>query len=154
MARILLFARKLGSVVFLSLCLGLALPRSLWAQATLENPQPDSAQSGLGVISGWVCNAQEITIEIDGVAIQAAYGTGREDTQSTCGDANNGFGLLFNWNLLDNGPHTIRALADGNEFARVKVTVANFGTEFLTGAAGEFAVDNFPQDGQQITLHW
>ena len=154
MARTLLFVRKVGSVVFLSLGLGLALPQSLRAQATLENPQPGSAQSGLGVISGWVCDAQQIDIEIDGVATQAAYGTGREDTRSICGDANNGFGLLFNWSLLTNGPHTIRALADGKEFAQVKVTVANFGSEFLTGATGEFAVDNFPQEGQQITLTW
>lgn len=144
---------KIVFVVFLSLVLGFVSPQSLWAQA-LENPQPGSAQSGIGVISGWVCDAQQIDIEIDGGTTQAAYGTSREDTRSVCGDANNGFGLLFNWNLLKSGPHTIRALADGKEFAQVKVTVANFGSEFLTGATGEFAVDNFPQEGNQITLHW
>src|SRR5262245_40183920 len=144
---------KIVFVVLLSLVFGFVWSQSLWAQ-TLENPQPGSAQSGIGVISGWVCDAQQIDIEIDGGMTQAAYGTSREDTRSVCGDANNGFGLLFNWNLLKNGPHTIRALADGQEFAQVKVTVANFGSEFLTGATGEFVVDNFPQEGNQITLHW
>ena len=38
-----------------------------------------------------------------------------------CGDSNNGFGLLFNWNLLGNGDHTIRALADGVELGRATV---------------------------------
>ncbi len=141
-------------VIFSTLMLGFAFPRSLWAQATLENPQPGSAQSGIGVISGWACNASHIDIEIDGATAQAAYGTSREDTRPVCRDANNGFGLLFNWNLLSSGPHTVRALADGSEFGRATVTVANFGTEFLTGANGEFALDNFPQAGKQVTLLW
>lgn len=131
-----------------------AFPPLLWAQANLENPQPGSSQSGIGVISGWACSATRIDIEIDGVSTQAAYGTSREDTRSVCGDADNGFGLLFNWNLLSSGPHTVRALADGNESAQVNITVANFGAEFLTGAAGEFVLDNFPQDGNHVTLLW
>jgi hypothetical protein len=136
------------------LFLTLVSPRLLWAQATLENPQPDSQQSGIGVISGWACEATQIDIEIDGVAIQAAYGTSRNDTSPICGDANNGFGLLFNWSLLSPGPHTVRALVDGEEFAEVKITVAHFGTEFLTGVNEAFIVENFPQAGQQVTLLW
>ena len=45
--------------------LGLVSPHSLWAQAiqaTLENPPPGSFQSGIGVISGWVCNATLVEI--------------------------------------------------------------------------------------------
>ena len=38
----------------------------VWAQATLENPQPGSFQSGIGVISGWACEAQTIEISFDG----------------------------------------------------------------------------------------
>ena len=34
----------------------------------LENPRPSSFQSGIGVISGWVCEADEVAIEIDGQA--------------------------------------------------------------------------------------
>src|SRR2546430_6697658 len=136
---------KILFVVIPLLVLRGVFPWSLWAQATLDNPQPGSAQSGIGVISGWACQATRVDIEIDGVAIQAAYGTSRADTSSACGQQaggpNNGFGLLFNWNLLPPGPHTVSALADGNKFAEVKITVANFGTEFLTGKSGEFTLD-------------
>jgi hypothetical protein len=134
--------------------IGVPAPRRAWAQAVLENPQPGSSQSGIGVISGWVCQAGRVDIEIDGVVLQAAYGTSREDTRGACGDANNGFGLLFNWNLLDTGSHTVRALADGVEFARAGVTVADFGTEFLSGVSGEFVLSNFPQPGGQAALLW
>jgi hypothetical protein len=68
-------------LVLASVILGFAAPRPLWAQANLENPQPGSFQSGIGVISGWVCEATEITIEIDGRPLQAAYGTTRDDTR-------------------------------------------------------------------------
>ncbi|HEV8714793.1 MAG TPA: SGNH/GDSL hydrolase family protein [Candidatus Binatia bacterium] len=150
-----LFAGKTLLVVLLPLAFGVVFPRSVWAQAKLENPQPHSAQSGIGVISGWACKAARIDIEIDGAKNQAAYGTSRADTSSACGgDLNNGFGLLFNWNLLPPGPHTVSAWADGNKFAEVNFTVASFGSEFLTGASGEFTLDNFPQEGQQVTLLW
>src|SRR5262249_24857569 len=140
-SRAYLFAGKLLAVGFLPLLLNCIFPGSLRAQATLENPEPHSAQSGIGVILGWACQATRIEIAIDGAKTQAAYGTGREDTRSVCGDANNGFGLLFNWSLLDAGPHTVSAWADGTKFAEVQITVASFGTEFLTGASGEFIVD-------------
>ncbi|MCE2485982.1 MAG: hypothetical protein J4F42_10760 [Desulfurellaceae bacterium] len=57
-------------------------------QARLENPAPNSFQSGLGVISGWACEANEIVIELDGAPVQAAYGTPRAGTQQVCGDTN------------------------------------------------------------------
>ena len=53
----------------------------------LENPQPGSFQSGIGVISGWVCEANQIEIEFDNGAAdrwQAGYGTRRTDTRGTC----------------------------------------------------------------------
>lgn len=87
----------------------------------LENPQPGAFVSGIGAISGWVCDADKIEIEFNNDAAnrwQAGYGTLREDTYGVCGDTNNGFGLLYNWNNLGNGIHTVRALADGVEFAR------------------------------------
>ena len=78
----------------------------------MEHPLPNSFQSGVGIISGWACEANKLEIQIDaGALFEAAYGTSREDTRVVCGDANNGFGLTFNWNLLGDGEHTIRALA-------------------------------------------
>ena len=103
----------------------------------LENPGPGSFQSGIGLFSGWVCDASQIEIEInDRTRLQAAYGTIRSDTAGVCGDTDNGFGLLFNWNLLGDGTHTVRALADGREFDSATFTVTTLGTEFLTGVRG------------------
>ena len=138
------------------LCLLAILAASpVWAQATLENPQPDSFQSGIGVISGWACNAERIEITFNGGPPQeAAYGTSRGDTAGTCGDTDNGFGLLFNWNLLGDGAHTVQALADGVEFATATVIVTTLGTEFRRGARGEVSIPDFPTPGQTLTLRW
>ena len=128
-----------------------------WAQATLENPAPNSAQSGLGVISGWACQAERIEIEFNNDArtrSQAGYGTARGDTAGACGDTNNGFGLLFNWNILGDGTHRVRALADGQEFAQVTVTVTTLGQEYAQGLSREVTVTDFPGAGERRTLVW
>ena len=141
--------------MFVAGLLGLACPGLLWAQSALENPQPDSFQSGVGVISGWVCEANQILIVFDDIStFEAAYGTSRVDTQGECNDSNNGFGFLFNWNLLGAGTHTVRAMADGQEFASATFTVSDYGTEFLAGASGEFPLEDFPETGTDITLRW
>ena len=121
----------------------------------LENPSPNSAQSGVGIISGWACEADRIEIQFNHEPPQAAaYGTSRPDTQGVCGDSDNGFGLLFNWNLLGEGRHTVRALLDGAEFARTQVTVTTFDEEFLRGVQGSVRVPNFPRRGESRTLVW
>ena len=122
---------------------------------TLEIPRNGSFQSGIGLFSGWVCEAQKLEIEIDGTAtLEAAYGTSRGDTAGRCGDTDNGFSLLFNWNLLGDGTHTVRALADGREFGRARFTVTTLGTEFLTGASGTYRLPNFPRQGTDVTVEW
>jgi YVTN family beta-propeller protein len=124
-------------------------------KGSLENPQPGSFQSGVGVISGFVCDATPIEIGFDGGPLfEAAYGTSRGDTQTLCGDTDNGFSLLFNWNLLGNGVHTVRALADGVEFANVTITVTTLGQEFATGLSGEFTLQDFPQNGTETSIQW
>ena len=76
-----------------------------------------------------------VEIEIDDTTrIPATYEIERRDTTSVCGDSNNGFVLPFNWNLLDNGTHTVRAFADGVEFDSARFTVTTPGTGFLRGA--------------------
>ena len=140
--------------------IGLAYPTALLAQATLENPQPGSFQSGIGVISGWVCEAERIEIVFDDEATkwQAAYGTSRGDTadEEVCNDdGNNGFGLLFNWNLLEAGRHTVRALADGEEFAHATVTVTTFDDEkFLQDVGRHERLENFPEVGTDSIVAW
>ena len=127
-------------------------------QATLENPQPHSFQSGIRVISGWACEAETIFIELNGSPQPAAYGTPRTDTQDACGDTNNGFGLLVNWNELGAGTHTVRALLDGVEFANttVRVTTLAPGEEgkFLRGVSGTVTIPDFPHAGDATTLRW
>ena len=121
----------------------------------LENPGAGSFQSGIGLFSGWVCDAQRVEIEINGsTTLEAGYGTIRSDTASVCGDTNNGFGLLFNWNLLGDGTHTARALADGREFGRARFTVTTLGTEFLTGVSGTYRLPNFPEQGMDVIVEW
>ena len=101
-------------------------------QGKLETPTPGSAQSGIGLIRGWVCSANRVDIEVVGRgSLTAVYGEAREDTQATCGDSNNGFSLQFNWNDLGEGVHTVRALADGEEFARAAVTVGRWADRFF-----------------------
>ena len=128
----------------------LATPCLLWAQALLENPGPGSFQSGLGVISGWACNASHIVIVFDDAqTAEAGYGTPRADPRGVCGDDNNGFSLLINWNLLGAGPHSIKVRADGVQFAQAMFTVTTLGTEFLQGGTGMCTVGDFPSAGQK-----
>ena len=124
----------------------------------LENPGPASFQSGLGLLSGWVCEANVVELEISGLdrtyRLEAAYSTDRADTAPVCGDQDNGFGLLFNWNLLEDGEHTVVALADGVEFGRATFTVTTLGVEFLQGMQGETVVADFPSAGEAVRLIW
>ena len=122
--------------------------------ARLENPSAGSAQSGIGIISGWACHAHEIVIELAGTPVQAAYGTPRGDTRPVCGDSNNGFSLLVNWNNLGPGEHPVRALADGVEFARTTVRVTTFGVEFLRGVSATFPLPDFPYPGDTTVVQW
>ena len=125
----------------------------------LENPGPDSFQSGIGLISGWVCEAEAVEIAIGAAGRQgAAYGTERLDTAESCGDTDNGFGVLFNWNRLGAGEHEVVASVDGVElgWAVVRVTTVGEGAEeeFLRGVAGECVVADFPRPGQTVTVVW
>ena len=135
----------------------------------LENPGADSFQSGIGLISGWVCEAESVEIEIETAGdevllLEAAYGTARLDTARRpdgtrlCGDTDNGFGVLFNWNLLGDGEHAVVAVVDGVELDRATVTVTTVGTgaeeEFVRDAVGECVVEDFPMPGETVRLEW
>jgi len=122
----------------------------------LENPQPGATASGISVISGWHCTAKRIELVIDErPALVAALGTTRTDTAGVCGGrTDTGFGYLVNWAALPAGPHTLRALADGVQFARVDFRVVSFGAEFLTGKSGATTVEDFPSPGNAVELRW
>ena len=129
----------------------------------LENPGPHSFQSGIGALWGWVCDAALVEIEIETAQgevgqYMAEYGMERSDTLDTCGDTDNGFVLLVNWNLLGAGAHTVTALVDGVELGRAPVWVTTLGEgdqqEFLQGVAGECVAEDFPYMGESTRLEW
>jgi hypothetical protein len=129
--------------------------QTAYAQGMLEIPQPSSYQSGIGVISGWHCNANTITIRIDGKRdVPTAYGTERADTATVCGDINNGFSLLFNYNGLTPGTHEVTAYADNTPFATSTFTVNGPGIEYLEGVSASIVMPDFPFPGQSVLLRW
>ena len=101
-------------------------------RGSLENPQKSGFESGVGVVSGWHCDAGIIQIQFDDLdPIEASYGTTRNDTESVCGDSDNGFALLWAYSLLGPGEHTVRALADGVEFGSATFEVNQLAEGFL-----------------------
>ena len=76
--------------------------------AMLEIPTPNTTHSGIGVISGWKCQANgPLTVRFDGgPALPLLHGSERTDTQGVCGDKNNGFVSIMNWGNLGDGQHT------------------------------------------------
>lgn len=141
---------------YLIAAVGLAVSSVVAAQGALEVPAADSAQSGISVISGWHCNASKIEVAVDGGdRMAAAYGTLRDDTKGICGDANNGWSLLFYYGLFGTGWHTADAYADGVKFGSSRFYVNDFtnGT-FLRGASGVTTVKNVTSDGKELVLKW
>ncbi len=145
----------------LRFCLGLMVlvPSLAYAQPTssLEIPGNGATVSGVGMISGWKCEAEgDITIRLNGGdPLPATYGLLRADTSGGCGnDGNNGFFSYMNWGILGDGTHTAVAYDAGEEFARSTFKVVTFGGEFLTGASGECHVPDFPHAGTTTTFKW
>lgn len=140
----------------LAAAIGGTLAAAAHAAGALENPAPGTNASGIGVISGWVCEATRVEVEIDGtLRLAVPYGSDRADTAASCGGKRtNGFGLLTNWALLAPGAHTLRALADGVEVARSTFTVTSLGAEFLRGKSATVRVDDFPSAGKSTVLQW
>ena len=150
----------------LRLCLGFViLAPSLAHAAVLEIPGDGAQLSGIGVISGWKCEADgDITVRFDDdemLTFTMVYGSERGDTEETadgriiCGDKYNGFLAIFNWALLDDGEHTAQAYDNGVPFGQKhSFTVTTTGEEFLTGASKCITVDDFPSDGETTYLEW
>lgn len=140
----------------LIICLMAAIPGLTFAQGALENPVAGGTESGIGVISGWHCTASNITAEIDGASLgKAGSGTDRGDTASICGRADTGFSLLFNYNALTPGSHSISVYADGQLLeTRQFNAVQSGGAEFVTGMSKTATISDFPSAGKTATLQW
>lgn len=140
----------------------------------IEDPRPGVTYSGIGLIRGWVCDAKKVVVEIEGgspivpVSVrdpqatpaptvfraEAAHGTIREDTIGVCSDIDNGYGLLFNWNRLGDGEHTLRVYADGVELGASTFTVQTLLEEYLTGVSGRFVLEDFPFEAETVLVEW
>ena len=140
----------------LAAVVGVAVCGGALAAGALENPQPSSIESGIGVVSGWNCQATAITIQIDDAApVIAPYGSLRADTSTICGGRiTTGFSYLINYNTLTTGAHTIKALADGVVFGTATFNVVSLGGEFLSGKVGEYFLNNFPAYGSRTRITW
>ncbi len=122
----------------------------------LEVPGPGSFQSGIGYIRGWVCEGQEVEIYIDdGLRLPAtARGLDRADTEDICGDRDNGFILVWNWNLMEDGDYTASLVIDGQTVQRNAFTVTTLGHEYIRGAEKDVVVNDFPSPGESLRLRW
>ena len=134
---------------------GVLLPTVTLA-ATLDVPSPGDRLSGLGVIHGWKCNPQNITVSIDGSApIPALAPYPRSDTGEACGNAGwNGFFTFVNWGIFGDGAHTITAADNGVPFATHTFTVTTLGEEFVTGVEKRATIADFPTPGESMELEW
>ena len=132
------------------------LGTSAFAQSSsLENPQPSSFQSGIGILSGWSC-VGNVQVLIDGNPLAVAYGTPRADVASTCGgNANVGFGLLLNFNTLGAGTHTAQLKVGGASVGSpIQFTVTVPAGEFPLGLSGTVTITGFPSANKATTLQW
>lgn len=122
------------------------------ARAFLESPSQGSSESGVGLIRGWVCEANRIEISIDnGPRMAAAHGTDRPDTAATCGRTNTGFGLTYNWSRVSDGIHNVRAFADGVEFGNVNFAVTTLRVDFLRNIVSKVQLLHFPGSNANST---
>lgn len=126
----------------------------------IELPTNHSTISGIGLISGWKCEAYgEITAKFDedfgaDISMKVLHGSIREDTYNVCGDTHNGFGLLINYNDLGPGEHVLTMYDDDVLFDRVEFTVVTSAPEvsFLRGVTGEGKVSL--SNGQDVVVRW
>ncbi len=162
----------------LRFCLGLVVlvPSLAHAQPTssLDIPGHGTTLSGIGVISGWKCQADgEITVEFLNDAgermvinegrtsnpVPMLYGSERPDVRANgaCLDNdhdNVGFVAIWNWGELGDGTYTAIAYDNGVPFDENTFTVATPGADFLEGASKQITVDDFPNPGDTMVLEW
>ena len=96
------------------------------------------------MISGWVCDADTVEIEIGTGRQAAAYGTERADTLSLCVGIRT-TALAYSSTGICWGTASIRWWPGWmEELGRATVRVTTLGQEFLRGAEGACMVEDFP----------
>ena len=121
--------------------------------ARVEVPEPDQTMSGASFFSGWKCDQGALTGSVDGGPRFPLAGLmQRDDTRKVCGDTNNGWIALFNFNRLSPGTHTFEAFDGATAFAAVTFEVVHFGEEFKRGVTGAGVASL--SDGSTADLTW
>ncbi|BBJ22754.1 hypothetical protein [Candidatus Nitrotoga sp. AM1P] len=125
-------------------------------KAVIENPSPGSAQSGVGLISGWACVADRVEISIDGgERVRVGGESARGDVVSVCGHGNAGFSQLLNFNLLGAGEHTLQLFVKGVAIGEpTRFTVVVPAGEFIHGLRREAVITDFPSAGKNAIIDW
>jgi len=137
------------------LMLGLLLIGGVAHAATLEIPTPYTTLSGIGVVSGWKCEAEDLTVRFDGgPPLPLLHGSSRADVRAAgaCPHDQVGFVSIMNWGELGDGRHTAVVYDDGVEFDRATFTVVTTGVGFLRGVIGSGTATL--SNGQKATLQW
>ena len=135
--------------------LGAALapaPSSSAIEGKLENPAPASYQSGVGVISGWVCaRPTKSSSRSTGIPLWRPLARSGRTPWIRVAIEDNGFGLLVNWAEFGAGEHEVVALVDGVELSRatVTVTVVDATQPFVRGLAKRDGVGGFSDAGRR-----
>ena len=141
-------------LAFASLLTFTVAPRA----AILESPAAGATLSGIGFISGWKCNAGNITVTIDeGEHLPVAMHQDRGDLliQKTCGETiRHGFIRQINWGYVGDGEHVVVAYDNGVEFDRATFTVGSTGEEFLKDVRRRSIIENFPTIGEDTLVEW
>ena len=126
--------------------------------AILESPAGGATLSGIGFISGWKCNASNITVTIDdGEHLPVAMHQDRADLliEKTCGATiRHGFIRQINWGYVGDGEHVVVAYDDGVEFDRATFMVGTTGEEFVEEADRRTVVNGFLVPGEIAVLEW
>ena len=125
-------------------------------QGILELPAAGSTASGIGIVSGWKCEAAApLYASFDGgERLRMSYGTTREDTREICGDDDNAFVMLWNYGNLDPGEHVLEIWEGDVLWKSTTFSVESFGTPFLRGASGCYVLPDFPETGEETLIGW
>lgn len=131
-------------------------------QSALEIPGNNSIQSGVGIISGWACEVEEILILIQGEGyrhvLEPSYGVERTDTEEVCGDENNGFITQVNWGNYSSGEYLVSLYVDDQFDAVAEHTITivkiNENKSFVTGLRGRYRIPDFPYEGKETIIEW
>ena len=120
---------------------------------------PSAFVSGIGFISGWKCNSQDITLKVlcspyihD---LDPAQNMLRADTREVCdGRIDNGWIIQVNWEHWA-GCTEVTALDNGQQFASRKFTVGEIGDGFIRDHEGtQIRVPGFPSPDQVTHFTW